>query len=110
MGQVYWFWQAEVKPGALAGFRELVLRWNEIADKDNDTLFNQWVVSEDSATVQVDQRFTNADAALAQFAVNDCWGKLDDYLNPIAMHVCGDFGTTLDFLREHGAVFMKSLP
>ena len=109
MGQVYWFWQGGVKDGELENFKALVARWNAIAADDADTLVNEWVVSDDGHTVRVDQRFTNAAAALAQFEVNDCWGHLDDHLVPEAMHVCGDYGTTLDFLREHGATFMEPL-
>ena len=109
MGQVYWSWRAEVKDGELSSFKALVQHWNAIAAEDPDTLFNAWTVSEDGRIVRVDQRFTNAKTALAQFEVNDCWGKLDDHLNPASMYVCGDYGTTLDFLREHGATFMESL-
>lgn len=110
MGQVYWSWQATVKTGELPNFKALVERWNMIAAEDPDTLFNAWVVSEDGSSVRVDQRFSNAKTALAQFDVNDCWTRLDDHLVPSSMHVCGDYGTILDFLREHGAVFMESLP
>lgn len=109
MGQVYWSWQANVKDGELTSFKALVSRWNSIAAEDPDTLFNEWVVSEDGRAVHVNQRFTNAETAFAQFAVNDCWGRLDDHLEPTSMYVCGDYGETLDFLREHGATFMKSL-
>ena len=109
MGQVYWSWQADVKEGELTNFKALVERWNAIAAEDPDTLFNAWVVSEDGRSVRVDQRFTDAETALAQFAVNECWEKLDDHLVPAAMYVCGDYGTTLDYLREHGAIFMGSL-
>ncbi|MGI9234714.1 MAG: hypothetical protein ACR2RD_13860 [Woeseiaceae bacterium] len=109
MTQVYWSWQAEVKDDELSNFKELVKRWNAIAAEDPNTLFNAWTVSEDGRTVRVDQRFTDADTALAQFELNDCWGELDDYLVPAAMYVCGDYGKTLDFLREHGATFMESL-
>jgi hypothetical protein len=41
--------------------------------------------------------------------VNNGWEKLDDYLLPSGMYVSGDYGKTLDFLREHGAVFMRNL-
>jgi len=109
MGQVYWSWQADVKKGELNNFRALVERWNAIADEDPDTLFNAWVLSEDGRSVRIDQRFTDAESALAQFEVNDCWEKLDDHLDPTAMYVCGNYGTTLDYLREHGAIFMESL-
>lgn len=109
MAEVYWSWQANVKAGELENFGALVIRWNAIAASDPDTLFNAWVVSEDGQTVRVDQRFTSAATALAQFDVNDCWGRLDDHVVPAAMYVCGDYGTTLDFLREHGATFMESM-
>ena len=109
MGQVHWFWQGSVKSGELENFKALVAQWNAIAAEDSNTLFNEWVVSDDGNTVRVDQRFTDAESALAQFETNDCWGQLDDYLIPQAMHVSGDYGTTLDFLREHGATFMKPL-
>lgn len=109
MGQVHWTWRGEVKPGEFENFKRLVARWNSFASKDPNTIFNAWVASEDRGTVRVEQRFTDADAALAQFGVNDCWKKLDDYLTPSSMYVCGDYGVTLDYLREHGAIFMESL-
>lgn len=109
MGQVYWSWQADVKAGELENFKTLVARWNVIATQDSQTLFNEWVVSETGDSVHVNQRFTDAEAALAQFESNVCWEELDDYLEPTAMYVCGDYGSTLDFLREHGATFMARL-
>ena len=109
MGQVYWTWRGEVKLGEFANFKLLVARWNGFASKDPNTLFNVWTVSEDSSTVRVEQRFIDADAALAQFDVNDCWKQLDKHLTPSSMYVSGDYGVTLDYLREHGAIFMQSL-
>ena len=110
MGQVYWSWEAEVKTGELENFKAQVVKaWNAVAEADAQTLENQWVVNESGDAVKVYQRFTSASAAFAQFAVNDGWGKLDDYLNATGMFVCGDYGTELDFLREHGAVFMLDL-
>ena len=110
MGQVYWSWEAEVKPGELENFKGNVVRgWNETAAKDSNTLINQWVIDEGGCSVKVYQRFTSAKHALAQFADNPGWEKLDDYLEPSAMFVCGDYGNELDFLREHGAVFMQDL-
>jgi hypothetical protein len=109
MGQVYWSWQADLQPGELENFKGLVRRWNAIAEADEDTLHNDWVISEEETSVRVDQRFTNASAAMAQFQVNRCWGELDNHLIPTAMHVCGDYGTGVDFLREHGATFMQPL-
>ena len=109
MGQVYWTWEADVQPGELENFMALVQRWNDIARADEHTLYNNWVVNEDKTSVRVDQRFTNAAAAMAQFRVNTCWGELDNYLQPTGMTVCGDFTTELDFLREHGARFMAPL-
>lgn len=109
MGEVYWYWQGEVKAGEMANFQVLVERWNAIAASDPATVFNAWTVSEDGRSVQVHQHFTSAEAALAQFEVNTCWGNLEEHLRPSAMYVCGDYGTALDFLREHGAVFMESL-
>lgn len=109
MAEVYWSWSAEIKPGELANFKALAKHWNKIAATDPGTLFNAWVISEDGQSVQVNQRFTNAATAFAQFDVNECWHKLDDHVNPTSMFVCGDYGKTLDFLREHGAVFMETI-
>ena len=110
MSQVYWTWRGEVKPGEFANFKRLVARWNGFAIKDPNTLFNAWTASEDSSTVRVEQRFTDADAALAQCDVQDCWELLVERLTPSAGFFRGDYGVTLDYLREHGAIFMQSLP
>ena len=110
MGHVHWSWEAEVKAGALENFKSALVRpWNVAADKDEHTLENRWVVSESGESVKVYQKFSSAEAALAQFRTNDGWAKLDDYLNPTAMFVSGDYGNALDFLRAHGAIFMLDL-
>ena len=110
MGQVHWSWEAEVKPGALENFKSALVRpWNVAAEEDEHTLENRWVVSESGESVKVYQKFSSAEAALAQFRTNDGWAKLDDYLNPTAIFVSGDYGDTLDFLRAHGAIFMLDL-
>jgi len=106
---VYWTWEATIQPGKEEGFKALAKQWNEIAGKDPDTLYNNWTISEDGKSVRVDQRFVNAEAAMAQFHVNNCWGQLDDYLVPTLMVVCGHYKDTLDFLRGHGARFLKPL-
>jgi hypothetical protein len=110
VGQVSWSWEADVKEGKLASFKnDVVVPWNIVAAADVDTLINRWVVDESLSAVKVYQQFTSAQAAFAQFAVNEGWGKLDNYLEPTAMYVCGDYGKDLDFLREHGAIFMLDL-
>lgn len=110
MGEVYWSWEADVKDGHLESFKQnVVAQWNEVAAQDEHTLSNQWVIDEAGSAVKVYQRFTSAEHAFAQFAVNTGWKKLDDYLLPSGMYVSGDYGKTLDFLREHGAVFMRNL-
>lgn len=110
VGQVSWSWEADVKEGKLASFKnDVVVPWNIVAAADADTLINRWVVDESLSAVKVYQQFTSAQAAFAQFAVNEGWGKLDNYLEPTAMYVCGDYGKDLDFLREHGAIFMLDL-
>ncbi len=92
MGQVSWSWEADVKEGKLARFKkDVVVPWNIFAAADPDTLISRWAVDDE------------------QFAVNECWGKLDEYLEPTAMYVFGDYGKDLDFLREHGAIFMLDL-
>ena len=110
MGKVSWSWEADVKEGKLESFKgDVVLAWNIAAEADENTLCNRWVVDEAMSAVKVYQQFTSAQAAFAQFAVNEGWEKLDDYLEPTAMHVRGDYGNHLDFLREHGAIFMLDL-
>lgn len=110
VGRVSWSWEADLKEGKLDRFRaHVVAPWNAVAAADENTLMNQWVVDEALSSVKVYQQFTSAKAALAQFVDNDGWGKLDDYLEPTAMYVSGDYGKDLDFLREHGAIFMLDL-
>ena len=110
MTEVSWSWEADLKEGMLEGFQaKVVAPWNAVAESDEDTLLNYWVVDEAKICVKVYQRFTSAAAALAQFTTNDGWAKLDDYLEPTAMYVSGDYGKDLDFLREHGAIFMLDL-
>ena len=83
MGQVSWSWEADVKAGKLARFKkDVVVPWNIFAAADPDTLISRWAVDESLASVKVYQLFTSAKAAFGQFAVNDCWGKLDEYLEP----------------------------
>jgi hypothetical protein len=106
---VYWTWEADIQPGKEEGFRALAKKWDEITAADPDTLYSSWTISEDSKSVRVDQRFVNAEAAMAQYHVNDCWGQLDDYLVPTGMVVCGHFKNKLDFLRGHGAIFRPPL-
>lgn len=106
---VYWTWEADINPGKLVGFKELVATWTEIASKDPQTLFSNWTISECGAHVRVDQCYENSSAAMAQFSVNRCWSELDNFLAPTAMTVCGDIKDDLEWLRGHGAVFMKSL-
>ena len=110
MGQVSWSWEANVKEGKLARFKkDVVVPWNIFAAADPDTLINRWAVDESLVSVKIYQLFTSAKAAFDQFAVNECWGRLDEYLEPTAMYVFGDYGKDLDFLREHGAIFMLDL-
>ena len=110
MTEVSWSCEAAPKDRTMEGFRaNVVAPWNAVAESDNDTLLNYWVVDEAKICVKVYQRFTSAAAALAQFTTNDGWAKLDDYLEPTAMYVSGDYGKDLDFLREHGAIFMLDL-
>lgn len=106
---VYWTWEADIKLGKLEEFKALVARWTEIAAKDPKTLFSNWTISESGDHVRVDQHFENSAAGMAQYHVNHCWSELDDYLVPTSMIVCGDIKDDLEWLRGHGAVFMKSL-
>ena len=106
---VYWTWQADIQPGKEEGFRKLASRWAMIAEADEATLESGWTISEDGKSVRVDQRFRDSASANAQFKVNDCWKQLDDYLVPTSMVICGAFREDLDWLREHGALFMKPL-
>ena len=108
MSEVYWSWEASVKNGELENFKKLVGNWNIVAAADPATLFNKWLISEDECSVRVLQRFVNATAALEQFKKNH-WDTLDNYLVPQSMCIYGDYGKTLDFLREHGATFMTSI-
>lgn len=106
---VYWTWEADIKPGEEENFKALAKRWSEIAAQDPDTLHSDWTICEKGKSVRVDQRFVNSAAAMAQYHVNDCWGELDKHLVPTAMVICGGYKEDLDWLRAHGARFMKPL-
>ncbi len=54
---VYWTWEADIKPGEEEGFKALAARWEEIAAMDPKTLYSNWTISEDGKSVRVDQRF-----------------------------------------------------
>lgn len=110
MSDVSWSWEADLKEGMLEDFKaNVVAPWNAVAESDEDTLLNYWVVDEAKTCVKVYQRFRSSAAALAQFTTNNGWAKLDDYLEPTGMFVSGDYGSELDFLRAHGAIFMLNL-
>jgi len=68
---VYWTWEGNIQPGKEEGFRTLAKKWDDIASKDPDTLYSNWTISEDGKSVRVDQRFVNAEAAMAQFHENN---------------------------------------
>jgi hypothetical protein len=106
---VYWNWEGDIKPGKLQEFKKLATRWTEIASKDPETLFSDWTISESGNHVRIDQHFENSAAGMAQYRVNHCWSELEDFLVPTSMTVCGDFKDDLEWLRGHGAVFMKPL-
>ena len=106
---VHWTWEADIKPGMLESLKELVATWTEIASKDPQTVFSNWTISECATHVRVDQCFENSSAAMAQFFVNRHWFELDNFLSPTAMIVCGDIKDDLEWLRGHGAVFMKPI-
>ena len=108
MGQVHWSWEAELKEGELENFKSLIKQWNIIASEDSATLSNEWFISDDGRLVRVLQTFSDANSALNQFGVN-LWSALDNHVTPKEMYVSGDYGDTLDFLREHGATFMVQL-
>ena len=110
MSDVSWSWEADLKDGMLERFTaNVVVPWNAAAKSDEDTLLNYWVVDEAKTCVKVYQRFRSSAAALAQFTTNNGWAKLDDYLEPTGMFISGDYGSELDFLRAHGAIFMLNL-
>lgn len=51
---VYWTWEADIKPGEEEGFKALAARWEEIAAMDPKTLYSNWTISEDGKSVRVD--------------------------------------------------------
>ena len=77
MTEVNWLWEAAPKDRTLEGFKaNVVVSWNAVAESDNDTLLNYWVVDEAKTCVKVYQRVTSSAAALAHFttcvANEDC--------------------------------------
>ena len=60
MTEVSWSWEADLKDGMLEGFQaNVVAPWNVIAESDEDTLLNYWVVDEAKTCVKVYQKFIN---------------------------------------------------
>ena len=77
MSEVSWSWEADLKEGMLEGFKaNVVAPWNAVAESDEDTLLNYWVVDEAKTCVKVYRRVTSSAAALAHFttcvANEDC--------------------------------------
>ena len=77
MTEVKWSWEAASKDRVMEGFKaNIVVPWNAVAESDNDTLLNHWVVDEAKTCVKVYQRVTSSAAALAHFttcvANEDC--------------------------------------
>ena len=68
MTEVKWSWEAAPKDRVMEGFKaNIVVPWNAVAESDNDTLLNHWVVDEAKTCVKVYQRITSYAAALAHF-------------------------------------------
>ena len=60
--------EAAPKDRMMEGFKaNVVAPWNAVAESDNDTLLNYWVVDEAKTCVKVYQRITSYAAALAHF-------------------------------------------
>ena len=60
MTEVNWLWEAAPKDRTLEGFKaNVVVPWNAVAESDNDTLLNYWVVDEAKTCVKVYQKFIN---------------------------------------------------
>ena len=77
MTEVSWSCEAAPKDRMMEGFKaNVVAPWNAVAESDNDTLLNYWVVDEAKTCVRVFQRVTSSAAALAHFttcvANEDC--------------------------------------
>jgi len=75
--EVSWSCEAAPKDRMMEGFKaNVVAPWNAVAESDNDTLLNYWVVDEAKTCVKVYQRVTSSAAALAHFttcvANEDC--------------------------------------
>ena len=60
MTEVKWSWEAAPKDRVMEGFKaNIVVPWNAVAESDNDTLLNYWVVDEAKTCVKVYQKFIN---------------------------------------------------
>ena len=60
MTEVKWSWEAAPKDRVMEGFKaNIVVPWNAVAESDNDTLLNYWVVDEAKTRVKVYQKFIN---------------------------------------------------
>ena len=58
MTEVKWSWEAAPKDRVMEGFKaNIVVPWNAVAESDNDTLLNHWVVDEAKTCVKVYQKF-----------------------------------------------------
>ena len=71
MTEVSWSCEAAPKDRMMEGFKaNVVAPWNAVAESDNDTLLNYWVVDEAKTCVKVYQRVTSSAAALAHFTTS----------------------------------------
>ena len=60
MTEVKWSWEAAPKDRMMEGFKaNVVAPWNAVAESDNDTLLNYWVVDEAKTCVKVYHKFIN---------------------------------------------------
>ena len=59
MTEVKWSWEAAPKDRVMEGFKaNIVVPWNAVAESDNDTLLNYWVVDEAKTCVKVYKRLS----------------------------------------------------
>mgnify|MGYP001348574383 FL=1 len=60
MTEVKWSREAAPKDRVMEGFKaNIVVPWNAVAESDNDTLLNYWVVDEAKTCGRVYQKFSN---------------------------------------------------
>ena len=60
--QLFWVFTLELKPGQLAGFKEMVAEIVPLAEQEPGTLAYQWALNHDETIAHIYERYADSDA------------------------------------------------